>query len=379
MRICLIGTYFSIHVRRWAEWLAGAGHKIDVITPPIVNEISKDIIKTAERLKITLHEIRFISPFIGKMPSRIGERAYYLNQWVYAPRIIKIIKKISPQITHGFSISHGGLYAALSGCKVKTLSIWGSDLLFEYDKYFISKCNGKFILNNMEQIFPVAKHLGEIVENKGVKSEKISPIPMGINPSLFNYSREKEIKNDRETVISTRAFKPVYNLQLLMKAVPHVIKKRDVKFIIVGDGWERAQLMDLVKELDVAKNVDFVGTVDHDRLRGYLASSDIYVSTSLSDGCHISLLEGIACGLFPVVTDIPANREWLVDGRNGYLVPIDDSKILAEKILEALDNPDQRKSANEFNQNMVKERAIWDDNMRSVESVYSKLVAKYHS
>ena len=51
----------------------------------------------------------------------------------------------------------------------------------------------------------------------------------------------------------------------------------------------------------------------------YLNAADIYVSTSLSDGTSLSLLEAMACSLPVVVTDIPANKEWITDGHNGFL------------------------------------------------------------
>ena len=71
----------------------------------------------------------------------------------------------------------------------------------------------------------------------------------------------------------------------------------------------------------------------------FLPGADIYVSTSLYDGTSVSLLEAMGSGAFPVVTDIPANREWITNGENGFLVPVDEEKYLANRIIDAIRKP----------------------------------------
>jgi glycosyltransferase involved in cell wall biosynthesis len=64
-----------------------------------------------------------------------------------------------------------------------------------------------------------------------------------------------------------------------------------------------------------------------------MGAHDVYVSASLWDGASISLMEAMACGVFPVVSDIPANREWLQDGATAFLFPCGDWRRLAEILL----------------------------------------------
>jgi glycosyltransferase involved in cell wall biosynthesis len=58
-----------------------------------------------------------------------------------------------------------------------------------------------------------------------------------------------------------------------------------------------------------------------------LSQTDIYVSTSLYDGTSVSLLEAMGSGAFPIVTDIPSNREWISPGQNGFLVSVNGEKL----------------------------------------------------
>ena len=90
-----------------------------------------------------------------------------------------------------------------------------------------------------------------------------------------------------------------------------------------------------------------MGRVPHDRMPELLTQTDIYVSTSLSDGTSVSLLEAMASGVFPIVTDIPSNREWINDGENGFLVPAGKEINLADRIIGTIRNEGLMEKASE--------------------------------
>lgn len=73
----------------------------------------------------------------------------------------------------------------------------------------------------------------------------------------------------------------------------------------------------LAADLGVATRAEFRGHIVQHQMRVLLGDADVFVSTSLSDGNNVSLNEAMACGAFPVVTDIPANRAWIAHGRMG--------------------------------------------------------------
>jgi glycosyltransferase involved in cell wall biosynthesis len=83
----------------------------------------------------------------------------------------------------------------------------------------------------------------------------------------------------------------------------------------------------------------------------------------------------MACGVFPIVTSIPANTQWIEDGENGFLVEIDDVESLANRIKEIyLNYPKLQNKASSLNKNIIEKRAIWSVNMKSVESKYFELI-----
>jgi glycosyltransferase involved in cell wall biosynthesis len=104
-----------------------------------------------------------------------------------------------------------------------------------------------------------------------------------------------------------------------------------------------------------------------------LSDADIYVSTSLYDGTSVSLLEAMGSGVFPVVTDIPSNREWITNAENGFLVPTENEVVLARKIVEAIRNKELLVEANGKNRELIEQRANWKSNMKKIANIYENL------
>jgi glycosyltransferase involved in cell wall biosynthesis len=161
----------------------------------------------------------------------------------------------------------------------------------------------------------------------------------------------------------------------LIRAIPIILKEEpETKFLIAGDGPEKETLEREVKNLNINSSVRFLGRVPHEQMPNLLSQADIYVSTSLYDGTSVSLLEAMGSGAFPVVTDIPSNREWIVDGKNGFLVPIDEAGILASRILDAIRNRDLLEKSRSDNLLIVEKKAFWPTNIKRLEGIYSSLL-----
>jgi glycosyltransferase involved in cell wall biosynthesis len=178
-------------------------------------------------------------------------------------------------------------------------------------------------------------------------------------------------------VVSTRSLEPIYNVEMLIRAIPLVLAHTpEARFVIVGGGKQRIYLENLAISLGISDSIRFIGKVLHSDLPEYLASSDIYVSTSRSDTSHISLQEAMACQLAPVVTDIPANRAWIADGKNGFIVPVNDIKALADKVVSLVKSKHFREAFGRANRRIIQEKAEYDNEMAKMETVYNDLLTK---
>jgi glycosyltransferase involved in cell wall biosynthesis len=98
------------------------------------------------------------------------------------------------------------------------------------------------------------------------------------------------------------------------------------------------------------------------------------VSTSRSDSTSISLLEAMAAGATPVVSDIPGNREWISEGEGGRFFPVGDARALARVLIEVLGDEAFRRSARATNRSRVERDGDWDANVRRIEDRYATVV-----
>jgi glycosyltransferase involved in cell wall biosynthesis len=204
----------------------------------------------------------------------------------------------------------------------------------------------------------------------------VTELLMGVDPDKFCPSNTLP---DSIGVLCTRGFQPVYNNEYLIEGlstIPEPWGDLHVTFSSAGPGLERARsLADKLLPPNSRAKVQFLGGVTDDRLLTLLQESHLYLSLSRSDGTSISLLEALACGLFPVLSDIPQNREWISQSQqNGILVPLDDPRALGSALMEALGNPGMRQRASATNRANVLERASGKKNMAFLASDLTKMI-----
>ena len=100
----------------------------------------------------------------------------------------------------------------------------------------------------------------------------------------------------------------------------------------------------------------------------------MYVSVPSSEGTSVTLLEAMAAGAYPVVSDLSSNREW-VSGEGGTVVPVRQVAPLAEALATALLDPGRRSAAANHNWKVIEERGRWEVNMGRMEKAYRDLAA----
>ena len=131
---------------------------------------------------------------------------------------------------------------------------------------------------------------------------------------------------------------PQKGLDVLIDAVPLVLARRaDARFVIVGDGEERAELEARATAVGVAGRVAFLGA--RDDVPEQLATLDVFVLPSRFEGLCLAVIEAQAAGVPVVATPVGGIRETVVPGETGLLVPVDDPGALAAAILTLLDDP----------------------------------------
>ncbi|HET6511228.1 MAG TPA: glycosyltransferase, partial [Candidatus Kapabacteria bacterium] len=109
----------------------------------------------------------------------------------------------------------------------------------------------------------------------------------------------------------------------------------------VGDGPDRSECQALARELGVAQHVRFLGK--QSELAALLAASDIFMIPSGNESFGLSALEAMACGVPVISSDVGGLPVVNVHGETGYVVPMGDIEMLAQRIRELLENEPLRR------------------------------------
>lgn len=375
MKICYLANAVSIHTQRWVKYFADKGREVHLISPrPFDSDIEN----------VKLHLLKRCSQicilfFIANLPVEIFQ-------------IRKILKKIKPDIIHAHYVADYGFHAALMNFHPFVLSVWGSDVLVAPKKSYSAKMMVKYALKKADVVITTAKFMkGYLVKEFKISEEKIIRIPWGIDLKIFHRGYEKEVKKLREeldipydapVIISNRHLSPKYNIHLIVESIPYVIKNYpDVVFIFIrGYGTEEfeEEIIRLAKNLGVNKNLKIIPKlVSPHEMAVYLNLSDIMISIPSTDQFASSIMEGMACGTIPIVSNIEVYKQYLEDGKNAFFVSLNDPQDLAKKIIYAIDHlPKLKDKFYKINRKIIEEYENWEKNAIKMEELYEELAGK---
>jgi glycosyltransferase involved in cell wall biosynthesis len=137
-----------------------------------------------------------------------------------------------------------------------------------------------------------------------------------------------------------------------------------------------SQALQWMKELKIEHAVQLNPPLSHTQMGDVFRSAQVVVSPSIHDGTPNSLLEGMACGCFPIAGDLESIREWITHAQNGLLVDPNNPQAIADAILIALEREDLRREAAGLNAKIISARAEYGGNMEKVVEFYEAVLGK---
>jgi glycosyltransferase involved in cell wall biosynthesis len=223
--------------------------------------------------------------------------------------------------------------------------------------------------------------LNELEKKEGVPSSQLRLIYNGIDVQPFMITKDPEEvrkslgvdKNDLVIIIIANLI-PYKGHADLLNALEKIKDKfiRKWHLVVVGrDDGIGESLKHLAKGLELSRYILWLGM--RSDVPDLLKASDIGVLCSHQEGFSNAILEGMAAGLPMVVTDVGGNKEAVISGKTGYIVPSSDEKALANAILELANDP---KKAQEFGEQgflRVKEKFSLEASVKSYVELYDAL------
>jgi L-malate glycosyltransferase len=358
MRICYIALGTFTHIGPYLDYFKEAGHNVHFVC-------------------LSPSPERGVPTYNVGLGRRYSERN---GKWKYPLSMLRtrrLIRKLNPNIVHAHYATSCGLTAMVCGFHPTVVTVHGSDLTVGI-KSALWRPLLKRIFEHSDCVNTVSADLEEMVVSLGIGRDKIETLTLGIDTDKFRFVERAAFDPTRELkLVCTRRLEPVFDHATIIAALAR-LKKEGIAFhtTFVGGGSLLSKLKEQTLNAGLNDNVTFAGAVHNDDLPEILARHDVYLSASLWDGTSLSLLEAMATGLFPIVSDIKANSAWLSHNTDGLLHKVGDADDLVKCIMQLYDNPQLAMAAAKRNRERVVEQGNRKTNMKRLESIYQELIAK---
>jgi glycosyltransferase involved in cell wall biosynthesis len=280
-------------------------------------------------------------------------------------RLRRLLDDLDPDLVQAHWFTGPGWLMAVARRRPFMVTVWGSDVLRFAGTTRLRRLLGRLVGRSAGAITHDAEPLADALVRIGLPRELMHRIVFGADAELFTprepdreFLRGLGITNDDPVVLFLRGLDAVYEPETVIRGFAHACRERPCNLLIRSDhphssgpfaqasaesNW--ARLFPVVQELSIEDRVFPYTRVDREDLPRLLSSSSVFVSVSNSDGTSVALLEALFSEVPIVVSELPANREWIIDESYGRIVPVGDAERLGEAIVSILADPDRAREA----------------------------------
>lgn len=238
--------------------------------------------------------------------------------------------------------------------KLKLISIIHNDKKVLYRRQ-------KFMEKDTDIIFCVSKKICKtFIEEYNVDAKKVAyketPVKFEVNKHLYQKDKSKPIRIG----FAARISKAQKRVDLLVKLINRLNEKKvNFEIEIAGDGSYFEKMKEgIIKDKN---NVKILGKIPREKMQEFWNDKDIFLSTSDFEGASVSMLEAMALGVVPVVTNVSGVDEFVTDGTNGYISEVQNIEKLIGGIKLLEDDRDKLEKFGNKSMQIIKEKCNQDD------------------
>jgi glycosyltransferase involved in cell wall biosynthesis len=303
LRIALVGDAESPHLLKWARALAPQV-ELWVASSRSFAPGFEPLVPSWRRLAL------------GGQSDHAGGNIGLLKT---LPRLARWLQQVDADwINAHYLTSHGTLaWAAQRGWRLRGRllgSAWGSDILVTPQRHAAYRWVTERVLRACALSTSDSEHMAQAMRELGAGEvrvlpfglERLPPPPPGKQPWLF---------------FANRGLEPIYRPQAVIELFAAIAARRpEARLVVANDGSLRPALEARVASLGLGERVRFTGRVQVAEQDGLYARSPWYLSLPESDSVAVSVLEALAHGCVPLLSDLPANHELVRSGDNGLIL-----------------------------------------------------------
>jgi len=289
-------------------------------------------------------------------------------------RLHSFIERVHPDLVHAMRIPYEGMLAADAYAGIPLLvSVWGNDFTLHASSTSLMDHYTRWTMSVADALHADCTRDIRLAKQWGFEPSKptlVIPGNGGLRKDVFHPPATPVAE---PVIFNPRGFRAYVRNDVFFQAIPLVLAKSpEAKFICASMAGE-PQALKWMDQLNIGEAVELLPPLPHAQMADVFRRAQLVVSPSIHDGTPNSLLEGMACGCFPVAGNLDSIREWVTDRKNGLLTDPADPQKLADAILEGLENKTLREQAAGLNQKIITERAEYTFCMGQVEKFYSNL------
>lgn len=369
-------AYFTY---RLASALAKKGHNVSVLCP------SRSFKNTVvENKGVMVYGVRSV-PIMVYKNFRVSPLA------ISGKTIERVVKEISPDVIHvqnHFMIGKGAVVAAKKlGIPVMGTNHFMPENLVHY--FHLPKIIENWLKNfgwkqcikvfeRLDYVTTPTKTAAELLKKAGF-GKNVEPVSCGIDLLRFNPENDGSylkkiyaIPADGPVMLYVGRLDKEKKIEVILRALPDILLKTDVHFVLAGVGENKQKLEALAEKLGVRKAVKFVGFIPDKDFQNIYRIADVFVIASIAELQSIVTMEAMASGLPVIAVNAMALPELVHDGENGYLFPDGDSKALAEKVLAVLLENDLKEQMSKKSLEIIKAHDL-NKTIDKYESIYNEI------
>lgn len=379
-RICFVADGRAENFRRWVRYFVDQGDEVHVLSTSPCDEIAGAAIHTLPSLLEAPTALVKRSDKSSK-PSRLGYLSkailkYNLDRHLFSfwgllklanvpmqvRHVQKMLAQIKPELTIAFRLQNEGYIVALSRIHPCVLFTQGSDFIHRAERHAVDAMLSARAMRTIDALITDCARDWKLAQRHGFEERKpfgIFPGNGGVNTEV--YSMGPPAAQRERLVVFPRGLAPYMRFDTLLASIRELHRQpayADVRFILLVTQAVTTVAQEKVLALGLNPQLVTVEPfLSQSELAKLLQTAAMIVSPSLTDGTPNSMLEAMACGAFPIMSDLESIREWIRPGENGMLFDPMRSDQLADCFRAALDNVGLRQQAQAHNLRLIHERA----------------------
>ncbi|WP_044639763.1 glycosyltransferase [Risungbinella massiliensis] len=354
MKVMIFAPSQSIHTHKWATYLQKQANT-DVVVVSFENHYS------AENAK----EVRTIA-----LPSRLpGKLSYF-------PAIFslkKVIQKEQPDILHAHYASSYGFIASWVSFHPTIVSVWGSDIYEFPRKNTLQRYIVERSLQKADLVCSTSQAMAE--ETRKYTAKKIEVTPFGVDTELFQPVEKEDSVYLRIGI--AKGLKDLYGYPELLQGFADFVRAgRKAELYIMGDGEERDKYEEMVAQLNISKEVHFLGHVSNREVANKLQELDVFILPSHQDSFGVAALEAQAAGVPVAVHRVGGLPEVVLDQTTGLIMDGNSPRHITETLQWFADHQTKRYEMGKAAAEFVREQYSWSESGKRMKRIYQEILEK---